>query len=89
MASIYRCGPSGASIGRGSEPPRLLDRLRFALRTKHYGRVALSSRSTAPWVTPPTNDYPSESDRRRRSACIAWFCTVCRLQVEVFVYPDE
>jgi hypothetical protein len=40
MASIYFCPPSGASIGRGSEPPRLLDPLRFALWAKHYAYQA-------------------------------------------------
>lgn len=36
MASVYRSAPVGSTKGREAEPPRLLDRLRFALRTKHY-----------------------------------------------------
>ena len=36
MASVYRSAPLGASSGPRTEPPRLLDRLRFALRAKHY-----------------------------------------------------
>ena len=36
MASVYRSAPLGASSGPRTERPRLLDRLRFALRAKHY-----------------------------------------------------
>jgi len=36
MASVYRSAPAGTTDGPHAEPPRLLDRLRFALRTKHY-----------------------------------------------------
>jgi hypothetical protein len=36
MASVYRSAPAGTTNGAHAEPPRLLDRLRFALRAKHY-----------------------------------------------------
>jgi len=36
VASVYRSAPAGTIYGRRSEPPRLLDRLRFTLRAKHH-----------------------------------------------------
>jgi len=36
VASVYRLTPAGTSNGPQTEPPRLLDCLRFALRAKHY-----------------------------------------------------
>ncbi len=36
MASVYHSAPVGTINGPQNEPPRLLDRLRFALRAKHY-----------------------------------------------------
>ena len=36
MASVYHSAPEGTINGPQNEPPRLLDRLRFALRAKHY-----------------------------------------------------
>ncbi len=36
MGSVYPSAQAAATIGVPAEPPRLLDRLRFALRAKHY-----------------------------------------------------
>ena len=36
MAAVYPCAPLGSSNLPAAEPPRLLDRLRFALRAKHF-----------------------------------------------------
>ena len=36
MASVYRSAPAATINPPQAEPPRLLDRLRFALRAKHY-----------------------------------------------------
>ena len=36
MASVYRSAPAGTTNRPHAEPPRLLDRLRFALRAQHY-----------------------------------------------------
>ena len=36
MASVYRSAPAATINSPVAEPPRLLDRLRHALRTKHY-----------------------------------------------------
>ena len=36
MASVYPSAPAGTIARPECEPPRLLDRLRFALRAKHY-----------------------------------------------------
>ena len=36
MTSVYHSSRAGTTDGRQNEPPRLLDRPRFALRAKHY-----------------------------------------------------
>jgi hypothetical protein len=36
MAPVYRSAPDGAIKRADGQPPRLLDRLRFVLRAKHY-----------------------------------------------------
>ena len=36
MGSVYHSAPAGTINGPQTEPPRLLDRLRFTLRAKHY-----------------------------------------------------
>lgn len=36
MVSVYRCATAAAINGAPANPPRLLDRLRSALRAKHY-----------------------------------------------------
>ena len=48
MASVYRSAPAGTINWPQAEPPRLLDRLRYALWAKHY--AYRTEQAYAHWV---------------------------------------